>query len=161
MHFHFRWGLIWYIVCLIHSAVHIWYLKSKMADQYGRQTAKIEEINNNHSISHLLVTTWDILLLYSILMIDSSAMVFALSFRLNDIPKTGFPAMFSMILLAKVSNSFTFTTSLETTPYTMFLKDGSGENGVQVKSFSFILSRTARSRFNLASVDSRCCSLVV
>ena len=58
-----------------------------MADQYGRQTAKIEKINNNHSISLLLVTTWDILLLYSILMIDLSARVFALSFRLNDISK--------------------------------------------------------------------------
>uniref|UniRef100_A0A672NXW2 Transcription factor 25 (basic helix-loop-helix) n=1 Tax=Sinocyclocheilus grahami TaxID=75366 RepID=A0A672NXW2_SINGR len=75
-------------------------------------------------------------------MVESSARVFAWSFRLKDIPKMGFPIIFSMISLPTVSNSCTFTSSLATTPVTMFLRDESGENGVQMISFSLIFSRS-------------------
>lgn len=72
--------------------------------------------------------------------------------QLKDIPKMSFPT---------VLNSCTFTSSLATTPVTMFLRDGSGENGVQMLCFSLIFSRSEWSLFILASEDSRCCSLVV
>ena len=47
-------GLIWYIGYLTHTTVKIKIIKSKMADQNGRQTANTEENNKNHSLHHFL-----------------------------------------------------------------------------------------------------------
>ena len=49
-------GLICCIVYFTYNAVRIYFLKSKMADQNGRQTANIEGKNMNHVVHHLLST---------------------------------------------------------------------------------------------------------
>ena len=52
----------------------------------------------------------------------------------------GFSTIFSMISFPTVWNSWTFTSSLVTTPVTMFLSDGSRENGLKVLSLSSVIS---------------------
>ena len=50
-------GLIFYIMYFTHTTVKIKVLKSKMADQNGRRTAKTKGIHKNYSIHHFLSTT--------------------------------------------------------------------------------------------------------
>ena len=77
--------------------------------------------------------------------------VLALSFRLNGNVKAGRPIMFSIVPLPTDSNSCTLTAALATAPATIFLKEGSGEKGMQVFSFKLIFDRSDISVLILAS----------